>query len=124
VEPPSRHYWPRSLFDDPLTVTALFAGRLEETRVAGDTVIVNVLPIGHVGHLGVATNAKGTGGALFDKGHINLLILELGLAEARSEQLGRNRSVLLAEFHLYPFVLAVNDASLAPGLTNNPERQQ
>src|SRR5690606_7970775 len=75
---------------------------------------MDVLAVGRAAGGGVAADAKGAAGALFDEADLDLLPLELRLAEAAAEQVGRDAAVLLAEFDRHLIALAVHHAGLGP----------
>src|SRR3546814_8220709 len=80
--------------------------------VGGHAVIVNILAVGHIGDLGIAADAKRAGRALIDVLNLDCLSGNVWLAEAVGEQFLRNIAVLLADFHIEPFCLAMHDTSL------------
>src|SRR3990167_4787754 len=92
-----------------------FAERLEVGGVAGHAVVVNVLLIGGAADPGVATDAVGAERALLDEGDLDLLPLQLRLAEAAAKQVRRDAAILLADLDVQAFGLTVDHAGLTPG---------
>lgn len=93
-----------------------FTERLQIGRIAGYAVIVNILAVGHIGDLGIAADAKRAARALIDVLYLDFLSGKVWLAEAVGEQFLRNIAVLLADFYIEPFCLAMHDTSLGQRL--------
>lgn len=100
-----------------------FTKRLEVSRIGGHAVIVNILAIRHIGDLGVAADAECAARALIDVLHLDFLPGQAWLAEAVGKQLLWDVAVLLADFHIEPFRLAVYHARLSQCLVRN-QRQE
>ena len=101
-----------------------FAIRLQVRRISGDTVIVDVLAIGHIGDLRVAAHAKGTARALVDVLHLDFLPGQGRLAKAVIEQFLGNVAVLLTDFDVEPLALTVHHTGLGPRFARQQRQQQ
>ncbi len=93
-----------------------FAKWPQISGIGRHAVIVNILVVRHIGDLGVAANAERAARAMIDVLHFDSLAGKVWLAETIGKQLLRDVAVLLADFHIQPFRLAVNHTSLGQSL--------
>ncbi len=96
-----------------------FAKGLQISGIGRHAVIVNILAVRHIGDLSVAANAERAARALIDVLHLDLLAGKVWLAETIGKQLLRDVAVLLADFHIQPFRLAVDHTSLGQCLVRS-----
>jgi len=108
----------------PHPFALLLAKGFEEVTVAGDAVIVDVLLVRRTVDFGIAADAESACRALLDKGDINLLPFEFGLAEAAAEQVGWDAAVLLANFYVQALRLSVHNTGLAPSQARHYTQRQ
>lgn len=108
----------------PFTLAAAFAKRLQEPRVTGYTVVVDVLAIRHTVNVGIAANAKRAGRALFHIGDVYLLPFQLRLTETGFKKAFRNIPVLLAHLYIQMIALRVHNTSLGLGLRRIAEQEE
>jgi hypothetical protein len=80
---------------------------------------MDVLAIWHVGKLGIAADAERAIRALLNELHMNLLILQLRLAEAAAKKLDGNVDIRLTQLHFHPIVVDVDDAGLGHAVASN-----
>lgn len=101
-----------------------FAGRFQEARIAGDTIIVDILLVGSAVDPGIATGAEKADRALLDESHLDLLPFQPWLAEPRAEHVRRNAAVLLADFHIQLLALAMDDTGIGQRPVAKNQQQQ
>src|SRR5690606_24561497 len=112
------------LTGEPDSVALPLAVGLEVGGVAGHPVVMDVLAVGQVADLGIATDAEGALWTLFQVLYLDLLALQLWLAEAVAEQLCRDAAVLLADLDVQAVALAVHQAGLGAGQKRQGGTQQ
>lgn len=100
----------------PASLAPVFTEGFQVAGIAGDAVVVYVLLVRQVIDSRALAYPKCPRGALSHVGDFRLLILKGRAAEAIMEQLCGNGSVLLANLHIQPISLAVDEASLCTGL--------
>lgn len=96
-----------------------FAKWLQVSGIGRHAVIVNILAVRHIGDLGVAAHAERAARTLIDVLHLDFLTGKVWLAETVGKQLLRDVAVLLADFHIQSFRLAVDHASLGQCLVRS-----
>ena len=85
---------------------------------------MNILPVRHIGDLGVAAHAERAGGALIDVLHLDFLARKVRLAETIGEQFFRDVAVLLADFHVESLQPCYVPRRLEPALRLNERQEQ